>query len=177
MRLTRWLLLVACAAPMGASQAQTDSMKAVAPPSPALAGSPTLQAFEARKAKGGGGRFIDEAELRRDSSRSIGDLVGKFAGAKKVQMRGAVHMASSRGTGKVGMTGRMQSRDCFVAVYEQGMQLYRMGGGEAPTDLSQLRVTDYSGLEYYPNYAQIPTDLPNVRQSDCGVLLLWRRER
>jgi hypothetical protein len=177
MRLARFIIFVACATPVGVSAAQSsDSTRA--PASPAVGAATPLQAFEARaKAKKGGGRFVDDEELRKKETGFLSDVVMKLAGIQKVQVRGAVFAASTKSRGQVGRNGAPTTQRCYVAVYEEGMQLYRMGGGDNPPDLARLPVRDYGGIEFYPEYALVPNELATVRQSDCGVLLLWKRAR
>ena len=177
MRLTRWLVAVAFSAPtcLSAQSTPDTTMKATVAAPPATA----LQAFEARKAKGGGGRFIDEQELRKKDDRPLVDVVMRLPGLNKHTVRGETWIASSRTLGKVTdtrMGGRPSQARCYVSVYEDGVALFR-GQPDPPPDFGRLYARDYGGVEFYPNYASIPTDLGQVRQSECGVLLLWKRAR
>jgi hypothetical protein len=43
-----------------------------------------------------------------------------------------------------------------------------------PPNLNDFSVKDLAGVEYYPGDATAP---PQYHQSNCGLLLLWTREK
>jgi hypothetical protein len=64
-------------------------------------------------------------------------------------------------------------------VYLDGMRLYdaivaSRSRAMTPPNLNDFSVKDLAGVEYYPGDATAP---PQYHQSNCGLLLLWTREK
>jgi hypothetical protein len=77
---------------------------------------------------------------------------------------------------------------CWATIYVDGVQIYNyqmdapikgvVGSAATPTrpDFSRMNVSDYAGVEFYASSATFPPWVSNVN-NDCGVLLLWTREK
>ena len=121
--------------------------------------SPGLQAFEERRAMGHG-RFINEAELRKNDNRSMTNVL-RSAGVR------------------VGCSARTPIRcfplsmreSCELEVYMDGIRVNR-----DERDLEKIFVNTIGGVEIYFGPATIPP-LYNQTGSRCGIVLFWTRER
>jgi hypothetical protein len=60
----------------------------------------------------------------------------------------------------------------FVAVYENGIQRASLAG----IDFDTVPVDDYAAVEFYAGAETYPVWI-SPTNNDCGVLLLWTRER
>jgi hypothetical protein len=64
-----------------------------------------------------------------------------------------------------------------VRIYDASMELYaKVQGATIRPDFGRLTARDYAAVEFYAGGATIPAQY-NATGSDCGVLLLWTRER
>ncbi len=130
---------------------------------------PRLRGFEERR-RGGSGRFLAEADLRKNDNRTLTSLV---------RAMGNINFACPRAGPDLGkcfpVSGRQQSKfailggTCAIPVYIDGIQ-------SPDGDLERLRAIDYAGIEYYSGSSTIPAQF-NGTGSACGVLLLWTRDR
>jgi hypothetical protein len=146
--------------------------------------SPTLRSFEDRMRNRTTGYFIDEATLRKEDGRPLGNVLTAHApGAAIKQMSGsAMFLVKSPRCSNGGMPD----------VYIDGVPLAhlpdprwpasararRTGGDmrDIPIDLSQFQVSDLAGVEFYPDNATMPAQFSRT-SAGCGVLMLWTRER
>ena len=131
--------------------------------------SPGLRGFEERR-KLGFGHFLTEAELRKNDSGRMSDMIRRFSGlaitcAKTGPRRGDCWAVSTRLASKYAIQGG----SCDVDVYLDGAL-------STNNDLEKLNVNEFAGVEYYSGGATIPVQY-NKTGSSCGVLLLWHRER
>ena len=122
--------------------------------------SPGLRAFEERR-KQGFGQFITEAELRKNDSKRMTNMVRTLSN---------VNLACPR--------GGLRRGECWAVGARSGCPLvvYLNGAVSTDNDLEKLQVSEFGGVEYYPGGATIPPQY-NKTGSACGVLLLWTRER
>lgn len=127
-----------------------------------------LKEFEARRAKGGPGQFIDERFLRNHPTRSMADIVRGFSGVTVLCTRGGFYVCEA-------VTSRTPRRpsalggDCRFAVFVDGVNV-------RDPDLTKLVVGDYAGIEAYTAGQQIPPGFAK-NGNPCGALLFWSRER
>jgi hypothetical protein len=128
--------------------------------------SPGLHGFEERRRAGLGGQFVDEATLRRMDGDPMSTVLHRFHGATleggrfvSTQKGSARHADVARGTGD-------------VAVYENGVRRAMI----AAMDFSRILVNDYAAVEFYAGAETYPVWI-SPTNNDCGVLLLWTRER
>ena len=61
-------------------------------------------------------------------------------------------------------------------MYLDGLALY-IGPPQPAPDLTKILVRDLAGAEFYQGSAALPAQFSAIKSSDCGVLLLWTRER
>jgi len=146
--------------------------------------SPTLRSFEERRARGFG-YFIGEDDLRKNDNKSLADILfAKLPGTILTRgPRGGRHLASGRKETQGRVFGSpTKSLNCFVSVYTDGVLSYDYAMEKRPEDavirpdFNRLGVREYAGVEFYPGSATLPPGISSVN-SDCGVLLLWTRER
>lgn len=132
--------------------------------------SPALQAFEERR-KAGGGRFIDEATLRKNDTKPMTYMIRQVPGVQIVcdSKNGMASLYCAGVSGRQGSKSAFRGGQCYVDVYIDGVI-------STDNNLELLRVDEFAGVEYYSGAASIPQQY-NKTGSVCGVLLLWRRER
>jgi hypothetical protein len=131
--------------------------------------SPALQGFDERMRAHLGGQFVAESTLRKMDSDVLSDVLRRFHGAT---LTGG-HFVSTR-KAKPGPVLRSLSPGltCNVAVYENGIKRASLG----PIDFDKVNVSDYAGVEFYAGPETYPVWI-SPTDNDCGVLLLWTRER
>jgi len=169
---------------MIAQPPELDSVRVVAQGKKWL--SPNLQAFEERRLSGQGGHFITDSILRRNDDRRMGGLIAAhMPGLALVNKSGNEYLASTRKCGPGGQLLTCGSGfTCWVSVYLDGVRIYdatmdlysKMSGPPIRPDFGRLTARDYAAVEFYAGGATIPAQY-NMTGSDCGVLLLWTRER
>ena len=167
---------------------------AVAPSPPYR--SPGLRGFEERRTQGFG-HFIGEDELRRFDNEKLSEVLGaRIPGVRLMADGSAMYMASMR-SAKVSPNGIMQPppkrglgpldvsltklNACWVTVYIDDVRIYDFASTSQtnpvnPPDFNSLDVNRFAGVEYYAGGSTLPPKY-NTTASDCGVLLLWTRER
>jgi hypothetical protein len=146
--------------------------------------SPMLRGFEDRRAEGSG-HFISEAILRGKDNERLSDIIRAYApGLQLIQSRGETYAASSRNS-KTGATvmplpGQKRPKGppaCYATIYLDGVLLYDVSLSDSsmtPPNLAVINLNQLAGVEYYGGEATAP---PGYRQSGCGLLLLWTREK
>ena len=147
--------------------------------------SPVLKSFEERRKNHASGYFIDEATLRKEDNRALGNvLVAHAPGAIVKQVSSANFLLKSPRCSNGGMPD----------VYLDGVALAHLDDPRWPTsnknrfskvppdprdfpiDLNQFAVRDLAGIEYYPDNATMPVQFSRTA-AGCGALFLWTRER
>lgn len=155
-----------------------------------------LRGFEERR-RSGQGYFVAEQDLRKFDHTSLPAVLSRVPGLRVTGYRGASYVQSSRNAGGGGFAilGPSKSssrpgcdgsradpcdlnspRGCWVAVYLDGIPIFTGPPGNAP-DFARMQVNEYAAVEYYSGGARIPVQFGSGKSSDCGVLLLWTRER
>jgi hypothetical protein len=132
--------------------------------------SPGLRDMEERRRQGFG-YFITEAELRKNDSKRMTNVIRTLPNVNMVcpqpekPRNGECWAASGRMPAKNALRGG----SCALDVY--------INGAISPdNDLEKLAVSEFAGVEMYLGGASIPT-MYNKTGSSCGVLLLWYRDR
>lgn len=68
---------------------------------------------------------------------------------------------------------------CYIDVYIDGAVYCRgpASPSNPPPDFNALWATGFSGVEYYPGGATVPTEYNGTHGAgnDCGTILLWTR--
>ncbi len=139
--------------------------------------SPALRGFEERR-RGGFGSFIPDSLLRLRENSKLSDLVRMLPGLGTVAgASGSYYAVSSRDT----RSGRMvfspgQPGRCYVSIYIDGVLVFEHppSPGNPPRNLEDFSVSTLGGVEFYASSATTP---PQFKQSQCGTLLLWSREK
>lgn len=140
--------------------------------------SPSLQAFEARRARMPAGDFLSDSTLRMHDGENLSSvIVGRLSGLALLPgHRGASYLASSRA--RCSGNALRGCKPCYTTVYIDGTLIYSAISDQNvdPPDATRLRVSEMAGIEWYPNGGSAPPEY-NKTDSGCGVLLLWTRER
>lgn len=124
--------------------------------------SPGLRAFEERR-KTGMGRFITEAELRKNDSRSLTNVVRQSGAAVSCTRRTPIRcFVVNQRTGGSG---------CSLDVYYDGALVT-----DDNRDLEQIPTNQIGAVEIYASTATVPAQY-NRTSKGCGVMLLWSRYR
>jgi hypothetical protein len=142
--------------------------------------SPALRAFEERR-RAGFGHFLSDSVLRQFENQSLSQLTRRLPGTMLIRSRNQTYLASTRksiftadGSLSAARGSGPPSR-CFATVYFDGILIYDQKTSKtAPPNLDDYVVSELAGIEYYGGEAAPP---PQFRQSGCGLLLLWTRER
>jgi hypothetical protein len=131
--------------------------------------SPGLRGFEERMRAGLGGQFVNEATLRRMDGDAMSNVLQRFHGA--TLNRGRFVSTRKASSGPVFQPKRLGGNGS-VAVYENGIRRASL----TPIDFSKMPVDDYAAVEFYAGAETYPMWI-SPTNNDCGVLLLWTRER
>jgi hypothetical protein len=138
--------------------------------------SPSLTAFEERRMEGKGGSFIDEQKLRKDDGRQLSNEIA--ANIPGVIMTVGGTLLSGRTMCRGGEL-HCTKPNCFVTVFVDGVPIYASAGGRGqmpPPNFTRMQTDEYAGIEFHAGGASLPSQF-NGPGSECGVLLLWTRER
>jgi hypothetical protein len=129
-----------------------------------------LDGFAERKALGLG-EYIDSTVLRRSEGRRLGELVREFRGIKVMNgRRGEMYATNPL---KSAMTGQPT---CFASIYLDRVLVYRAGSRDPPPDLGRdFQIMNLAAIEWYRGSAQVPMEFAGVRNTDCGLLVLWTK--
>lgn len=142
-----------------------------------------LRDFEERRARGMG-RFVGEETLRKNDDRPLSAVLQRFVPGLTMTrgVGGTTYAASSRKAtpGRVfGGGGPTSAMTCYSTVYVDGIRIFdysMMKTGAGPPDLGRMSAIEYAGIEYHASAATSPPWV-SPTNADCGVLLLWTRER
>jgi hypothetical protein len=122
-----------------------------------------LNEFEDRRRHNVGGYFITDSTLSTTETHSMQSLLlGKIP-----------HLSRA---GRYVSAGRSGYNKCSPVLFIDGAVAYMPGGFGAPPELDLEDPNRYSGVEFYPGGATVPERF-NITAKDCGVLILWSRER
>jgi hypothetical protein len=131
--------------------------------------SPGLLGFEERMRAGLGGQFVDEAGLRKMDGDAMSNVLRRFHGAT---LNGGRFVSTRKASsGPVFQPKRLGVKGA-VAVYENGVRRASL----IPIDFNKIPVDDYAAVEFYAGAETYPVWI-SPTNNDCGVLLLWTRER
>ena len=120
-----------------------------------------LAGYYQRLEQKGAGQFITRAEIDRDETRSVSQMIASTPGISRVALRG--------GGGAV----RMRGRSCRPLVWIDGVS---MPAGEV--DLDAFPLHTLHGIELYLGGSSAPIEYQaQNNRSSCGSIMLWSRGR
>ncbi|HEY4218908.1 MAG TPA: carboxypeptidase-like regulatory domain-containing protein [Gemmatimonadaceae bacterium] len=133
-----------------------------------------LDEMEDRRKSGLGGYFVTDSMLRKNDDRKLTYFLAEIPGLQLSVT--PVPGIASAGTA-VYLKGGHNVIKCYVEVYLDGAVYYRGPPSEAnpPPDFNTLWANGYSGIEFYPGAASVPTQYNATHKEDCGTMLLWTR--
>jgi hypothetical protein len=131
--------------------------------------SPGMHGFEERKRAGLGGQFVDESTLRKMDGDSMSNVLRRFHGAT---LNGGRFVSTRKATSGPVFQAKRLGANGAVAVYENGVRR----AAPVSIDFSKILVDDYAAVEFYAGAETYPVWI-SPTNNDCGVLLLWTRER
>lgn len=131
--------------------------------------SPALQGFDERMRANLGGQFVAESTLRKMDNDVLSDVLRRFHGAA---LNGGRFVSTRKAAPGPVFRTLTPGLNCYVAVYENGIKRASLG----PIDFDKINVSDYAGVEFYAGPETYPVWI-SPTDNDCGVLLLWTRER
>jgi hypothetical protein len=127
---------------------------------------PGLQGFEERR-RAGFGHFIDDSTLRAAEGSTMAFMLARLPGAT---LKGG-HLVSTRTPTKgPALLHPTPGLNCPASVYLDGVLL------TSSPDFSREATDTYAGVEFYASSTTAPVWISSAN-SQCGVLLLWTRER
>jgi hypothetical protein len=142
--------------------------------------SPNLRGFEERRAAGFG-YFIPDSVMRMHDNDALNSLLLQRL-PNVVLARGSGGSAylmtnRKRSSGPVFLAPKNGQADCYVTLYIDGVLTwnYRMDTLSRP-DMNQIEVNQFAGVEFHASSATLPAWISHTN-ADCGVLLLWSREK
>lgn len=120
-----------------------------------------LAGYYQRLEQKGAGKFITRADIDRDDTRSLSQLLASSPGINRVALRGG------------GAAVRMRGRGCRPLVWIDGVS---MPAGEV--DLDAFPLSTLHGVELYLGGSNAPIEYTaQNNRSSCGSILLWSRGR
>jgi len=117
-----------------------------------------------RRRSGGGGVFLDRAEIERRNPRTLTDLVRTIPGVRVVPRPTGFRYVSSHFRRVAGDIGT-----CDVMLYLDG-QPFLMETGDADV---RIRISEIIALEAYVTAGSVPRQFAGS-DAACGVILIWR---
>ena len=136
--------------------------------------SPQMREFEARRQSGFGGYFIDELAMRKTDA-PIAMLIPRFfPGVRVVLIDTRTYLTLARGGAARELMGE-GPKNCWIDIYVDGIQQFGDRIGD-PVDVSRIGTHTLAAAEFYAGGASVPPQF-NRTANNCGVLLLWSRER
>lgn len=136
--------------------------------------SPALQGFEDRR-KNGMGSYISEAELRKLEGEPLALVLNsRIRGATVVN---GTLLSTREAVSGPALLNHTPGLTCKSTVYVDGVLVYQhtMATAASP-DFTRISTDTYAGVEFYADAATMPAWV-SPTNNDCGVLLLWTRER
>ncbi|MGH7619504.1 MAG: carboxypeptidase-like regulatory domain-containing protein [Gemmatimonadaceae bacterium] len=124
--------------------------------------SPRMRDFEDRR-KTGMGRFITEAELRKNDNRSLTNVVRQSGAAVSCTRRTPIQCFA--------VNPRSGGSGCSLDVYYDGVLV-----NDDNRDLETIPTSQIGAVEIYASTATVPA-MYNKTGKGCGVMLLWSRMR
>lgn len=128
---------------------------------------PRIEAFNRRRATGGGGSFVTRADIERIQARLMSDVLQLAPGFRtQRQTRGSgMRVVNSRG-----------GPACRMRFYLDGLGVELINN-----DIDLLvRVQDVEAVEFYRGSSTLPVEfsaVDNRGDAGCGAIVVWTRQR
>lgn len=140
--------------------------------------SPALTGFEERRLSGMGGYFIADSVMRASESRLLPNVLSRIPGIQLITRHDSIFLASSRSVNDGGLVFLGGRTPCYITLYMDGVLRWQgpaSATGAPMVDYNQILVSDLAGAEFYASGTALPIQYST--HNNCGVLLLWTRER
>ena len=126
--------------------------------------------FEQRRLRNAGGVFLDRAAIEKTGAPQLMDVLRGVAGIEVItkddEYPTGLAVVASRGGRSIASGGT----GCEVAIYVDGFD-------EDPGSVNRrFRAADMDAIEVY-SAAQVPTEFKRPGQQQCGVILMWTRNK
>ena len=156
---------------------EAQALPTVAVRAPPTAAQMRYADFERRRTSGRTGIFIADDELRKHDSSILTDLFRRYAGIKVIDSLGVKFIASSRSPKAI-----ISPRSAGAKEYDLAPCILRimMDGVSMPEglDVSVFQVRELHAIEVYVGPATTPVEFAGmIKDSQCGVVMLWTRNR
>jgi hypothetical protein len=129
--------------------------------------SPSLRGFEERRLAHLGGHFISDSTLRASEGEVMSSMLERLPGAT---LNGGLLVSTRKSSPGPVFSKSSVGLKCPSAVYVDGVRL------ASPPDFGRQTTDTYAGVEFYGSSTSAPIWI-SPSASECGVLLLWTRER
>lgn len=142
------------------------AMLRVIAPRPVTRMDPRIEAFNRRRAQGGGGTFITRGDIERLQARQMTDLFILAPGFRALRDRRNGTRVATRGNASA----------CRMRFYIDGMGVDMLDNN---LDL-MVRVQDVEAVELYRGISTAPAEFSGVDvrgDASCGVIVVWTRLR
>ena len=131
---------------------------------------PRLMAFEQRRLRSIGGRFITPREIEAQSPTETSDLLRRIPGVLIVDSSHVMVPISSRGTKMVQMGRNLVAVQCMLRL---GLNGFLQGPNFTMNSISPKEI---HGIEIYNGPASIPPEYNGVgTDTYCGLIMIWTK--
>ncbi len=139
--------------------------------------SPALRGFEERR-KMGLGHFIPEAEMRKNDNHTMADVLMSHVPGLTIGPAplGAEFIVSTRKMCQGGALSGCKFPNCYPSLLVDGVKANMGMTPKLPPDWSKILPSDFAAVEYYAGPAEAPIQFTGSA-NECGLILLWTRER
>ena len=155
-----------------------DSLRIIAAANP-------IAGFEERR-KLGAGQFVTRAQLERQESRRLSDIMSSLRATKIVSGSGNhAWLGNTRSPFGNTATCFLAGSDlanmakpcvCYATVFLNGVLVYgRDEKDEILFDVNSIPVGSIESIEYYASAGVTPMQFTQSRSFDCGTLVIWTR--
>jgi hypothetical protein len=129
-----------------------------------------LSGFRQRRRTGGGGVFIERADIERRNARQLSDLLRGVSGMRVQQGPEGLRYISVHFRRLSQRAGSPEADVCDMMMYVDGQPFL----GNASAADARVRVSEVAGIEVYVSAASVPREFAGVNAA-CGVIVIWLR--
>lgn len=123
------------------------------------------------RAAGGAGHYITRDQIERWKPRQVSDLFRMVPGLGIVHTPQGERASWSARETTIGFSGR--PKECPIQYFVDGTP-YEAAGAEA--NYMDVRPQEIEGIEFYQGTLGVPSQFRRSNRN-CGVILIWKRER